>query len=46
MALPIRVSILRVLRELRGEEKNFGRARKYVMVITDAIQTTKLRVRS
>jgi predicted PP-loop superfamily ATPase len=30
MALPIRFSVLRVLRELRGEEKNFDRTRKYV----------------
>ena len=30
MALPTRVSVLRVLRELRGEEQKFGRARKYV----------------
>jgi hypothetical protein len=29
MALPMRISVLRVLRELRGKEKSFGRASLY-----------------
>src|SRR3990172_1788550 len=42
MALPIRFSVLRVLRELGGEENSFGRARKHFMIFTDAIQTKRL----
>ena len=41
-----RFSVLRVLRELRGKEKNLGRARQNFMISTDAIRTTKASLRS